>query len=231
MATSSRKQSWLLAGIAAAIGTLPVTAWWLNGLPDRRLRAAIRDRDPEAATRSLDSGTDPNRSFSILGDPGHEGFTPLLLAIESRNVRLVALLIDRGADVNQADRLGRTPLVMAANLAQAEAVQVLIAHGADVNAKQPKGPSPLMLAAEQDDVTLVEVILAAGADMGATDMSDWNALCCAAEKTKNPAVIERLRAAGADPHRRTRNGITPIEIARNRADDAKAEILAALLSE
>jgi ankyrin repeat protein len=230
MATSSHKRTWLLAGIAA-IGILSVTAWWLNGLPDRRLRTAIWDRDLEAAIRSLDSGADPNRSFTVFGDPGHEGFTPLLLAIESRNVRLVALLIDRGADVNQADRLNRTPLVIASNLARTEAVQMLIAHGADVNAKQPAGPSPLMLAAENDDVTLVDVLLAAGADMGATDMSDWDALCCAAYRSKNSAVIERLRAAGADPHRRTRNGITPIELAQKRTDDAKAEILAALLSE
>jgi len=53
------------------------------------------------------------------------------------DVNAVRVLIERGADVNFADPLGRTALIYAASsdLVNLDVVKLLVEHGADVNAK------------------------------------------------------------------------------------------------
>ncbi|MCA8927017.1 MAG: ankyrin repeat domain-containing protein [Alphaproteobacteria bacterium] len=55
-------------------------------------------------------------------------------------------LLDRGADANRADILGRTALHHAARDGAADAARLLIARGAALDAKDWQGRSPLDLA-------------------------------------------------------------------------------------
>lgn len=56
------------------------------------------------------------------------------------------LLIEKGADVNIADRTGTTPLHLAAKYRTPELVDLLIKHGADVNQKDENNKTALDLA-------------------------------------------------------------------------------------
>ncbi|TET36580.1 MAG: hypothetical protein E3J72_08320 [Planctomycetota bacterium] len=73
--------------------------------------------------------------------------TPLHASVEIRNLQLVKLIIDSGADIDAkspANR-GSTPLHLAALVGKKEIVEFLIKRGADVNATNDDGATPLDL--------------------------------------------------------------------------------------
>jgi len=74
------------------------------------------------------------------------GDTPLLTAIQQRDLKKVQLLLDAGAQVNTADAQRYTPLMWAAMRDDPAIVQELLARGADVNAKDTKGFTVLEMA-------------------------------------------------------------------------------------
>ena len=55
--------------------------------------------------------------------------------------------MDRGADLNQANKVGCTPLHMAAYYGKPEVVQLLIDRGADASARAVNGDTPVQFAA------------------------------------------------------------------------------------
>jgi len=62
--------------------------------------------------------------------------TPLHLAASSGNAAVLALLLDKGADINAKEsEWGQTPLIFAAAADRTEAVRLLITRGADVKVK------------------------------------------------------------------------------------------------
>lgn len=85
-------------------------------------------------------------------DPEHGG-TPLAWAAATGQAEAIELLIDRGADVNAADRDGGTALLAAAFLGHEKAVDVLIRHGANVNAANRSGSTPLDVATLDEETT------------------------------------------------------------------------------
>src|SRR5215831_599627 len=74
------------------------------------------------------------------------GDTPLLIAIQQRDLKKAQLLLDAGAQVNTADAQLYTPLMWAAMRDDPAIVQELLARGADVNAKDTKGFTVLEMA-------------------------------------------------------------------------------------
>jgi len=56
-----------------------------------------------------------------------------LQAVSNEHIECVQILIDKGADVNQGDKLGRTPLMDAAENGNKEIMKLLIQKKADIN--------------------------------------------------------------------------------------------------
>src|SRR5262245_46468341 len=71
------------------------------------------------------------------------GTTPLLWAVMGQEMATVTLLLDHGADVNEATAAGSTPLHKAAMLGNVALVRLLLARGAKVNARNSRGQTPL----------------------------------------------------------------------------------------
>ncbi len=65
--------------------------------------------------------------------------TPLQLAVESRRIEVVRLLIERGASVNDTDYYNSSPLIEAVNRGDFEIIKLLVKNGADLNIQQNKG--------------------------------------------------------------------------------------------
>lgn len=88
--------------------------------------------------RLLRAGADPNLPTNALRPVFHE-------AIFQNVKRVVAILLEYGADVNQRGKVhdGETPLMTAAYFADISIMEMLLKHGADVNARDGSGCNAL----------------------------------------------------------------------------------------
>jgi ankyrin repeat protein len=83
------------------------------------------------------------RGATNVNVPDKDGATPLFRVA---SVKIARLLIERGANVNAADREGLTPLHIAVSEGPGiELAKLLVLRGADVNARNHEGHTPLDL--------------------------------------------------------------------------------------
>jgi hypothetical protein len=116
-------------------------------------------------------------------------------AARNGDIDQVQLLISKGADVNEKNRLGWTPLHTAIQNRKQEVIEPLIAKGADVNAKDSRGQTPLMAAVNTSQKDAVELLIVKGADVNVMGGSN-NALSLA-KKRRNTEIVDLLLKHGA----------------------------------
>jgi ankyrin repeat protein len=106
--------------------------------------------------------TDRSRANAVASD----GFTPLGLAAFFGHADSARLLLENGADPNQAasNETKVAPLHSAVAGGKVEIVRELLAHGADVHARQDLGFTALHGAAAEGSEEMVRLLLANGAD-------------------------------------------------------------------
>ena len=153
-----------------------------------------------------------------------DGFTPLMRAAASGEVRAAAHLLRSGALPNQetlphANSL--TALMLADN---ADMASLLIAHGASVNLLTRW--TPLMTAASHGRTDVISVLLAHGANIHATNAFGEDALINASIYSNGSAAVPALLRAGASPTRADSHGNTALMYA---ACSKPAEVVQALL--
>ncbi|KAI0379280.1 hypothetical protein F5Y04DRAFT_290489 [Hypomontagnella monticulosa] len=104
-----------------------------------------------------------SRKWGIVGE------SALLMAIATKNERLVRLLIDHGADVNSKIVLilKQTPLQCAAEVGNLSIVKILLEHGAEINAEPAirGGGTALQFAAIGGSCIVAAELLRLGADL------------------------------------------------------------------
>ena len=81
--------------------------------------------------------------------------------------RVVELLLEAGADVNQKRSDGVTSLILASQVGNIDVVNTLVNGGADVNLKANDGGTALILASASGHATIVALLLEHGADVSA----------------------------------------------------------------
>jgi ankyrin repeat protein len=117
---------------------------------------SIERRDLEGVRVLLHQGADANstsRGFQILSarDPDRRrrfDAPPLIRAIQLDQPKIVAALLDHGADVNARDAAGTPALMLAARQGQATLVKLLLDRGADVHATDRHGNTILQYNAD-----------------------------------------------------------------------------------
>lgn len=137
---------------------------------------------------------------------------------KSRNLGVVQLLVDAGADVNAMDgKLQQTPLVLACLRAQGftlghKMVKTLLENNADANTKTSKeGRAPLHFCAELDLDRIAVLLLCYGADVNATDAKGDTPLIIAVRKSRKRVVNVLLQARGLDMRVPDRYGFTALD--------------------
>ena len=101
------------------------------------------------------------------------------MAAERGHVAIVKLLIEKGADLNEAQIPGETALYMAAEHSNPLCAMELIKAGADVNLADNCGQTPLMVAADRGhdrhDI-IAGLLINSGADVNLVDNNGMTAL-------------------------------------------------------
>ena len=91
--------------------------------PDISIHFAARKGNIEAVKKHLDAGVD----IHVLDKK--YGFAPLHYAAEGGYKEIVELLLAKGADVNQRDKVGKTPTYWAMRYGRKEVTAILRKHG------------------------------------------------------------------------------------------------------
>jgi ankyrin repeat protein len=175
----------------------------MDQLPD-----VVFEGDLAGLKAALAAGLDANATDS-------HGNSPLTASCSRANVEAVRLLIEAGADVNRATKLG-PPIRWAVfaykyeNRQRALAIlRLLLDAGADVNATDALGQTPFQQAFRDGCRELAEFFLGVGADVNRGGHQGVTALSWACQVMK-VEDIRWLLAAGADPNVASDNGMTPL---------------------
>ena len=152
--------------------------------------------------------------------------TALMAAVRQNHLAVVKLLVQAGADVNNADarHYGRLPLQIAVEAGFHEMAQCLIEAGSVLDRFEGgllDEKTPLMRAISQSDTVMVELLIKAGADVNAEAQYCSTALTVAAE-LGDDAMIQRLQVAGAKQERLEN---TRLRAAAERGDLAEVKAL------
>jgi ankyrin repeat protein len=145
----------------------------------------------------------------------HRGNTPLL---RSHQTPMLALLLERGANVNARDNEGSTKLhdiccMMKSSPGAAFAnVTLLVQAGIDLNAKNNNGETALFTAIRQDKRDLVNRLLQEGTDPNAVDNKGWTALHAASNRGRTH-LVDPLFEAGVNMNAASDNGTTALHLA------------------
>jgi len=186
---------------------------------------ATADRQAEQAARRVaflraaaEGATDPLRRMlddtpDLLDARDAEGRTALWLACREAQEETVQLLVERGADVNAADRGGSTPLHAVALFDRAAVVEQLLREA------PPGGPAaiglvtPLVPNADKRRGTIAAFLLAHGARVNAANSLGFTPLHIAA-LTDAAEVARALLDSRADAGAEYPQGTTALGLAR-----------------
>jgi len=136
----------------------------------------------------------------------------LFAAVDRSDVKAVSACLDKGANVNAQDDMGRTPLHRAV-YRDKEIAEVLIAKGADVNARDETGSTPLHWAVVDGRRAAAEVLIAKGADLDAVGIAHETPLLQAI-RGNDLKMARLLVTSGANLPLRGEEG-TPLRTAVN----------------
>jgi len=158
--------------------------------PQRRARTDARSALGPYQTDDEEGGVrarprqDEQEQAKTLHDAARDG-----------DIDQLQLLLSKGANVNEKNRMGWTPLHTAIRNSRLALIEPLIAKGADINAADNRGQTPLMAAIYIGQKDAVELLIAKGADVNVMGGSD-NALSLA-KKRRNTEIVDLLVKHGA----------------------------------
>ena len=94
-----------------------------------------------------------------------DGVTPLMVAAQENQIKVVQYLLQNKADINAANLEKWGPLSFASEKGHADMVKFLLQNGANTEQQNDYGNTPLILAAARNHLNVASILLKNGADI------------------------------------------------------------------
>ena len=153
--------------------------------------------------------------FVDANTKGKYGEPILYWCVEWNNLKLLKYFLERGSNINEADKTGCTPLIWAARYNHPEIAKYLLENGADPNLLDSDRMSALHWICFRDNhIEMIRLLLENGADpnikdrWGETPMHN-------SSKSNSLQNIELLLQYGGELDIRNNKGDLPIDVAVN----------------
>ena len=187
------------------------------------LTAASRD-NAAGVTAALDAG-------AAIDARDTHGQTALLFAVQRGDLALARALIGRGADINAEALNHDTPWLLAGALGRTEILAAMLDTGnVNYSIRNRYGGNALIPACERGHVETVRLLLERSQiDVNHINNLGWTALLEAVILSDGGArhieIVRMLLAAAADPDVADKDGVSPLQHARDRRYDAIAALI------
>jgi ankyrin repeat protein len=180
------------------------------------LYGTIARNQPELTQLLLEAGADPNDGESLYHSTEHRdgrclrlllahgaripGSNALLHALDFADPAPAHLLLEAGADPNEAGPCGGAALHHAARRARApETLDLLLRHGAAIDVRDRDGRTPYAIARRLGNRAAAEHLLGRGASEALSEADRFAAACSAGDErearallARDPDLVERL---------------------------------------
>uniref|UniRef100_A0A674BE24 Nuclear factor of kappa light polypeptide gene enhancer in B-cells 2 (p49/p100) n=1 Tax=Salmo trutta TaxID=8032 RepID=A0A674BE24_SALTR len=173
------------------------------------------------------------QQHKVLNKLNHLGQTPLHLAVITRQVKVVDVLLRAGADPTLLDRDGRTALHLAALAGDDVTLQILLGHLGErylhlVNTADYHGLHPLHLAVRKGGERCLRLLVEGGAKINAPEQkSGCSALHLAVRENFFKVACTLITELKADVNMCTFGGNTPLHLAASRSSPPLCSMLIA----
>lgn len=187
------------------------------------LLEAVSQRDKDLVAKILE--TKPN-----LEQKDVKGRTALMLAAYNDDDEIAELLIKAGADVNAQDDMLNSPFLYAGANGNLALVKLCLANGADFKVFNRYYGSALIPAAERRHLDVVNLLVnTPGYPIDHINNLGWTALLEAiilgADRKVQVEIVKSLVKGGSDVNIADKDGVTPLEHAKNRSMKEIVDIL------
>ena len=150
-----------------------------------------------------------------MNSKNKDGETPIYIATELNQKKCLALLLQKGANVNGCGEKW-TPLTKAIDCNKVDCVRLFIENGADLNMPDSKGWTPILTSIDEDkedNIFILKLLIEKGANVNfINDNVNWTPMTKAIDCNQIECV-QILIENGADLNMPDPKGWTPIKSA------------------
>ena len=180
--------------------------------------------DVAAVERAIAAGAD-------LEQRDGQRRTPLLLAVAGNHIRVAKALLAAGASPNAQAANQDTPWLLAGASGRSEIIAAMLPLKPDLSIRNRYGGNALIPACERAHVETVELLLTSGIDVNHVNHLGWTCLLeiviLGDGGRRHQQVAKLVLAAGADPNFADKDGVSPLQHARQRGQNEVARLIAA----
>ncbi len=154
----------------------------------------------------------------LLATVGCTTRTPLIRAVENRDLAGISRLLDEGANIDEPStgKWSASPLYWATYFCMADAAQLLLKRGARVGVPGPDGRTLLLAATACSDEMhpVVNLLIEKGDKVNFQDNYYGYTPLINASYNNSPEIVKRLLKSGADVNIRSKEGKTALDYAK-----------------